>query len=354
MNVSGLSRDNVASHLQKHRLGLKRGKSRKRRAPTATMSKSKQVKAVESCTDQLHHPDAGADLSYSTPLLCHRNSTITSLCCVDAGTVNTSNAGANAAEDGPSAHRAHIASEQASKGENAGSNERDDCDDDGRSSDDGAAAGSDDGAGAGSDNRNSACNVSTAELHVQPTSSAPEARQAGVDTAGNQAAGVGEAGLANLEDHVAKATAQREGSGGSRGARSPDASRSGSNNAGNKQVGNSNGVSDVHGSPTAGSRTGLDAQQYLQVTGARSCVPGAPRECPVRGAMAGAIFHKGAGPFAMSESSKSPHAGIQRTGSTPPDMVAVPPISVPMSLPVPPQVPAANAEPMRAPRLGDE
>lgn len=59
MNVSGLSRDNVASHLQKHRLGLKRGKSRKRRAPAANIAKNKQVKAVESCTDELHLPEPG-------------------------------------------------------------------------------------------------------------------------------------------------------------------------------------------------------------------------------------------------------------------------------------------------------
>jgi hypothetical protein len=38
MNVNGLSRDNVASHLQKHRLGLKRGRARKRRTMDATGS----------------------------------------------------------------------------------------------------------------------------------------------------------------------------------------------------------------------------------------------------------------------------------------------------------------------------
>lgn len=47
MNVSGLSRDNVASHLQKHRLGLKRGKSRKRRLSAMHVPRIKQGKGSD-------------------------------------------------------------------------------------------------------------------------------------------------------------------------------------------------------------------------------------------------------------------------------------------------------------------
>jgi hypothetical protein len=74
MNVSGLSRDNVASHLQKHRLGLKRGKSRKRRGtPAATQLKVKQVKAVETCADKNPIADAGSNLLFLVHILFRSN-----------------------------------------------------------------------------------------------------------------------------------------------------------------------------------------------------------------------------------------------------------------------------------------
>lgn len=264
------------------------------------------------------------------------------MCLVNAGTVVNGNAHASAAA-GQATHRVQSASAQASKGGNAaagegdgqqdcaGSNDRFDCDgNDGRSSDDGTGAGSDDGAGAGSDNRNSACNGGAAELLTQPASCAPgPAQPEPGSAAGNEAADAAQPVLATHA--VTDARQHGQGSGG--GSRSPDASRSGSNNA-SKQLGNSIGpdrlsigVSDVNGSRTAGSGTGCGpVAQRVPPTGDRRGVP---------------------------ESSKPPHHLIQRTGSTPPVSLAVPTVGVPMSLPVMPQVPAANAEIMRAPRLGD-
>lgn len=268
------------------------------------------------------------------------------------------NADPVAADEGPATHRIHRhANSQAIKRRNnaAGEGEGQDCagsnERDGPSSDDGVGAGSDDGAGAGSDNRNSACNVSAAELDVQRVSSAAEPAQPGMPTAdgGNKTQGSGEPALMK---HAANTAGQQEGSGGSKGSRSPDASRSGSNNA-SKQVGNSNGVSDMHGPPTAGSGTGLDAQR-LNVTGTRSVVPGALRGSPVSGAVAGAVVTSSAMVAPSSECTRPNQDRCHRSGSTPPDLSTVPPVGVPMSLPVPPQVPAANAELMRAPRLGDE
>jgi hypothetical protein len=217
----------------------------------------------------------------------------------------------------------------------AGSNERGDVEEgnDGRSSaDDGSGPGSDDGAGAGSDNRNSACNASAVDLLAKP---APIVQEV-VNHATNPTTGVG--GSDPATDTVPTTD-------GSKSSLSPHASRCGSNTAG-KQVGNSNGVSDVHGSPTAGSGTELQAQNP-NVTGSQSCLP---QEQPSSCVLASAVI-RSARPR-RSESSKPPHDTIPRTGSTTPD-VAVTPVGLPMSLPMMPQVPAANAKLMRAPRMGD-
>ena len=58
MNVSGLNRDNVASHLQKHRLGLKRGRSRRRQAGSAAKVKARRKGGVAADATPAHGADA--------------------------------------------------------------------------------------------------------------------------------------------------------------------------------------------------------------------------------------------------------------------------------------------------------
>lgn len=173
----------------------------------------------------------------------------------------------------------------------------------------------------------------------------PSKAEDGVKKAdGNQASHAAE-----VANHGGAAAGQRDGSDGEKGSQSPDASRSASNNNASKLVGNSNGVNG-HRSATAGSRTGLDAQ-HLHAASDRRCGPSGPESSPVSGMLADAIMRSVG---LASERSQSPHERMQRTGSTPPEKQPVLPVGIPMPLPVLPQVPAANAETMRAPRLGDK
>ena len=151
MNVTGLSRDNVASHLQKHRLGLKRGRTRKRRDGTpSSKSKSRRKASQAANASPSERGNArydtaaggGCDDSYD-PHLDQAGG--------QWGDVNELN------EREGSNPRANDGTSDPGRG-NDGSN--------GREGDDQQDC-SDDGAGAGSDNRNSAC-VETAPAHCAP------------------------------------------------------------------------------------------------------------------------------------------------------------------------------------------
>ena len=177
-----------------------------------------------------------------------------SLCCQHAGAANHTPDSSHQAAGKSVASKGDAAAAHRGEGHNCvGSNERDDTDGGlGGRSDDAAGSGSDDGTGAGSDNRNSACNVSAAGEAI------PNKAEGAVEHAGGQAKHITEAVVAN---HGA-AVGPCDGSDGEKGSRSPDASRSGSNNA-SKLVGNNGGHND-HRSATAGSRTELGDAQHVQ------------------------------------------------------------------------------------------
>jgi hypothetical protein len=187
MNVSGLSRDNVASHLQKHRLGLKRSRFRKRAAAPPGKGKARRKSA------------AAADAALAPHAAEH---------CDDQ-------AGTRAAQ-----RRLQQERDEEALDEREGSNPRanDGSCDPGEGNDgsngragDGHHNGSDDGGGVGSDNRHSAC-VENANAHSQRE--VPESRRV---VAGAHAASLADAAGANapppLEAPPAQHTPQRAGSG---------------------------------------------------------------------------------------------------------------------------------------------
>ena len=154
MNVSGLSRDNVASHLQKHRLGLKRGRTRKRRTDSAPPAKPKSRRKGG------HASEAGALTAGGSE----------DQRAADADNLADGN-GASAAAVGAAGYADFECLDQAGSNEQEreGSNPRNNdgsCDrGEGNNGSNGRTSGrydhigerSDDGVGAGSDNRNSAC-----------------------------------------------------------------------------------------------------------------------------------------------------------------------------------------------------
>lgn len=231
MNVTGLSRDNVASHLQKHRLGLKRGRSRKRASGAAGKNKARrktafadEAAAAESGSRQAGGADCGA--AGRTEALHERE-------------------GSNPHGNCGSEH---------GRG-NDGSN--------GRAAGNEPLYGSDDGAGMGSDNRNSAC-VELATADVQNRQHAVPTMAALGQPAGPSSAAAALAAVLPLGQHCTPEGAAPRSGGGSNGeaggsgwapASGGGASRVGSSRA---TVGSGNGVNAI---VDVGSRLGKDAHQ---------------------------------------------------------------------------------------------
>ena len=166
MNVSGLSRDNVASHLQKHRLGLKRGRARKRKQTDASAPpKRHRRKGAAAAGAAAARVEAAA----ITAAAAAPDAAATAADGVAApdDAKGTPPAAPPAAAAGDACTPAQWADQEGSN-EREGSNPRVDdgsCEPDDRNAvasnrrafGELAGSGSDDGAGAGSDNRHSAC-----------------------------------------------------------------------------------------------------------------------------------------------------------------------------------------------------
>ena len=209
MNVSGLSRDNVASHLQKHRLGLKRGRSRKRRdyAPAG------KVKARRKCGHAAS--DASPTPAGASDDQCVGN---------DDGAADAHDV--DAAGTNPGGHMGRQcfdqagSNEQEREGSNPRNNERS-CDrGEGANGSNGCTSGrydhagerSDDGVGAGSDNRMATCIEHAHALMAQPDQPAGRhAADAGAGGAANERACA--ASLLHSEQHVHTPPEHRSASG---------------------------------------------------------------------------------------------------------------------------------------------
>lgn len=220
MNASGLSRDNVASHLQKHRLGLKRGRSKRRPEQQVEAKRARTGAAVrQQRAGQPGPSSVQDDVPEKAPSTTQQPA--------DAPSTQPMNdqKGSNGEED---------SNERPAR---YGDNYRDNSD--GLASDD---------AGAGSDNRKS-CNADSAGPHDGcPPSVHPVCEAAAADKYGTGAACVAGAGAAGASDGaVAHGLPVQHSASGSR-------HNSGDKDGGkSRSVHNSNGVSGIRSGGTCGS-----------------------------------------------------------------------------------------------------
>lgn len=361
MNVSGLSRDNVASHLQKHRLGLKRGKSRKRRPSTLQVPKSKQAKGSDA---QMGGPcdENGAkqqmDLNCWSAVACIHDSD-QSVCAdlieqegtpvraVAAADTQYGDAAKSCEASKPASEMPQgVPSREGDGIDCEGSNERDDCD-----ANEGPA--SDDGAGAGSDNR-TACNVSG----MDPGEMAPHASHAGEGCSPEAADGQHAAGDGGLRTCPVDGDGALGSSGDGSQERkhteaSPFHSRSGSNLASKQQI-TSNGGSGVNGSgsePTEGSRNGGAGQSTNKGNVQLATDTQIAAEAAIGDVTATVVAHASAPAVSAGRSLVTQSSGARKGGGLLSGEML--PVGMPMQLPCDIQVPVGNTERICAPRTGD-
>jgi hypothetical protein len=284
MNVSGLSRDNVASHLQKYRMGLKRCRPRlKRSDPDPAVL----VAAGASATAKEKH--------------CKRSSTGLMDSACDRGTAELI-CGSDVEADQAREQAEARACER--EGSNPNANE-DSCG--------GTAAfnasGSDDGAGAGSDNRNSTFMETAAQSHGQghgcnlPTGPDMDSRlEDGVCTHADVVGGVGMGTNGSREgsntDGKGTGNALRASTGGTSCPGSGgvgSGTRAGARDAGNhdgKGTGNdlhaSTGGTSCPGSGGVGSGTGAGARDAGNSPHSTQARPGVQQSPPVAASCADA------------------------------------------------------------------
>eukprot|EP00892_Ulva_mutabilis_P007680 jgi/Ulvmu1/5284/UM022_0078.1 len=334
MNVSGLSRDNVASHLQKHRLGLKRGKSRKRRQSTLQGMKNKSFKGEDgTAADQAYANEFAADEGMHDMAEMAAQEREAAKSCDTSKPVGNEMQSAEPSREGEG-------------NDCEGSNERDDCD-----ANEGPA--SDDGAGAGSDNR-TACNVSG----MDAGETAGQAAHLGDFHRGGAGKGQSDGDTGISESPAAPdggAGSNREGSQDQKGTEtSLFQSGSGSNNASKQQI-TSNGQSGANRSgsePTAGSRTAGAGQSTNK--GAAQ-LPQAHQWSAAHAAGTGLsttpIVSAPPHTATAGQSAAAQSSGAQKEG--PRFSRELVPVGIPLRLPSDIQVPLGNTQRICAPRTGD-